>query len=425
MKAPKIVFIGAGSMSFGTATFRDIFTSKKLKGAELWLVDINRENLDRMFALAKKFNEVTGMEINLHATEDRREALPGANFIVSSLAIERCELWRHDFNVPKKYGIRHCLGENGGAGALYFTMRTLPLVLKIAADIEELCPDAWFLNFSNPESRLVLGVNKYTNVKCVGFCHGIYMSRWDIAKILGRNEKSIDVVAGGMNHFQWVTEVRDAETGEDLYPALREAEKTYDPSFRPFTRKMFHAFGIWPTCSDDHMGEYMAYGYEAGEHGYNFDEDAKDRVRQKTRIDAIINGEQEIGEDWLRPSGEHAVDAIVAMWFNERRTLPACIVYNNGAIPQLPDDVAVEVPVIVDGNGVHKTMVENLPDGVIGLLNQQVSPQRLSVLAASKGSKEIALQALLCDPTINSTDAAIAINNELFEINKAYIEAVR
>ena len=169
MKAPKIVFIGAGSMSFGTATFRDIFSSKHLRGAELWLVDIDPENLARMFALAKKFNELTGMEIDIHATEERREALPGANFVVSSLAIERCELWRHDFNVPKKHGIRHCLGENGGAGALYFTMRTLPLVLKICKDMEELCPDAWFLNFSNPESRLVLGVNKFTNIKCVGF----------------------------------------------------------------------------------------------------------------------------------------------------------------------------------------------------------------------------------------------------------------
>ena len=423
MKAPKIVFIGAGSMSFGTATFRDIFSAKLLKGAQLWLVDIDPENLARMFALAKKFNELTGMEIDLHATEDRREALPGANFVISSIAIERCELWKQDFNVPIKHGIRHCLGENGGAGALYFTMRTLPLVIKICRDMEELCPDAWFLNFSNPESRLVLGVNKFTNIKCVGFCHGIYMGRYDVATILGRDEHSIEVSAGGMNHFQWITDIRDAETGEDLYPAFREAEKTYDPTFRPFTRKMYRAFGLWPTCSDDHLGEYMAYGYEAGEHGYNFDADAADRVNQKARIDAVISGEQDLG-DWARPSGEHAVDAIVAIHFNLRRNLPACIVYNNGAIPQLPDDVAVEVPVVIDGSGVHRTIVDNLPDGVIGLMNQQVSPQRLSVLAAVKGSKEIALQALLCDPTINSTAAAVAINDELFEINKAYIEAV-
>ena len=424
-KAPKIVFIGAGSMSFGTATFRDIFTAPRLAGCELWLVDIDRENLDRMFALAKVFNEVTGHGVELHATEDRREALPGANFIVSSLAIERCELWRHDFNVPKKYGIRHCLGENGGPGALYFTMRTLPLVLEICADIEELCPDAWFLNFSNPESRLVLGVNKYTNVKCVGFCHGIYMARHDVARILGRDAKDVDVIGGGMNHFQWLTDVRDPATGEDLYPALRTAEAAYDPAFRPFTRKMFHAFGLWPTCSDDHLGEYMAYGYEAGEHGYNFDGDAKDRVIQRERIADIIEGRRPLGEDWLRPSGEHAVDAIVSIWYNERRRLPACIVYNRGAIPQLPEDVAVEVPVVVDGGGVHRTVVDGLPDGVIGLLNQQVSAQRLSVLAAVKGSKELALQALLCDPTINSTAAAEAINDELFELNRAYIKAVR
>ena len=423
MRPPKIVFIGAGSMSFGAQVFRDIFSNKLLLGSELWLVDIDPVNLARMFALAKRFDEQTGMHIDIHATEDRREALPGADFVINSIAIERCELWKHDFNVPIKYGIRHCLGENGGAGALYFTMRTLPLVIKICRDMEELCPDAWFLNFSNPESRLVLGVNKYTKIKCVGFCHGINMSRHDVGKIIGRHRFTLDVSAAGMNHFQWLTDIRDAKTGEDLYPAVREAEKTFDPSFVPFTRKMFNAFGLWPTCSDDHLGEYMAYGYEAGEHGYNFEGDAAERVSQRERIDSVIAREQDLG-DWIRPSNERAVDAIVAIHFNVRTPIPACIVCNNGAIPQLPDDVAVEVPVVIDGSGVHRTIVDNLPDGVIGLMNQQVSPQRLSVLAAVKGSKEIALQALLCDPTINSTAAAVAINDELFEINKAYIEAV-
>jgi alpha-galactosidase len=303
-------------------------------------------------------------------------------------------------------------------------MRTLPLIIDIMRDMEELCPDAWFLNFSNPESRIVLGVNKYTKIKCIGLCHGIYMARYDIAHMLGREPSEIDVFGAGMNHFQWILDIRDIATGEDLYPMFREKEAHYDAAFRPYSRKIFKYFGLWPTCSDDHLGEYQSYGYEAGEEGYNFEDDARGRIRAKQEIEEIIEGKKDIS-GWLRPSGEHAIDAVVSIFFNERRQLPAAIVYNGGAIPQLPPDVAVEIPVIVDGSGVHKTVIDNLPEGVIGMLNTQVSPQRLSVHAAYNGSKELALQALLCEPTINSTAAAEMINNELFELNRKYIKKCR
>lgn len=419
-RKPKLVFIGAGSMSFGTPTFRDIFTTPEMRGATLSLVDIDEENLERMYALAVCLNVHTGFELKIEKTTERREVLPGADFVINSLAIERCDLWKQDFNVPKKYGIRHCLGENGGAGALFFTMRTLPVLLDIAHDMEELCPNAWLLNFSNPETRIVLGVNKYTKIKCIGLCHGVFMARDDMARMMGRDRLSIEVYAAGMNHFQWVLSVRDKETGEDLYPEFREKEAAYDPTFMPYSRKMFHFFGLYPTCSDDHLGEYQAYGYEAGEHGYDFDWDAQDRVRMKKEIAALISGEKNIDE-WLVPSGEQAIKVVTSIFFNERRHIPSAIVYNDGAISQLPDDIAVEIPVMVDGDGVHKQVVRDMPAGIIGLLNQQVSAQRLSVLAAAEGSAEIALQALLCDPTINSTKAAVGIRDELFEINRPYI----
>ena len=167
-------------------------------------------------------------------------------------------------------------------------------------------------------------------------------------------------------------------------------------------------------------GEYQAYGYEAGEHGYDFDWDAQDRVRMKKEIAALISGEKNIDKS-LVPSGEQAIKVVTSIFFNERRHIPSAIVYNDGAISQLPDDIAVEIPVMVDGDGVHKQVVRDMPAGIVGLLNQQVSAQRLSVLAAAEDSAEIALQALLCDPTINSTKAAVGIRDELFEINRPYI----
>lgn len=420
MKTPKIVFIGAGSMSFGIPTFKDIFLTPKMAGATLCLVDINMENLQRMYDLAVKMNEASGLQLKIEKTTDRREALPNADFVINSIAIERCELWRHDFNVPIKHGVRHCLGENGGAGALFFTMRTFPVIMDIIHDIEELCPQAWFLNFSNPETRIILGVNMYSKIKCIGLCHGIFMAQNDIAKILGRDPSKIEVFGAGMNHFQWILSIRDIETGEDLYPEFREKEKTFEPSFQPYSRKMFKFFGLYPTCSDDHLGEYQAYGYEAGEHGYDFDWDEQERIRMKNEITQVLEGKKDVKE-WLEPSGEKAVEVITSIFFNERKNIPSAIVYNDGTISQLPDDIAVEVPITVDADGVHKRVVRNIPDGIIGLLNMQVSAQRLSIRAAANGSKELALQALLCDPTINSTKAALAIVDELFEINKQYI----
>jgi alpha-galactosidase len=420
MKEPKIVFIGAGSMSFGIPTFRDIFTCPDLRGAVLNLVDINPENLERMYALAEKMNEAGGLKLRIEKTGNRRDVLPGADFVINSLAIERCELWKKDFQIPKKHGIRHCLGENGGPGALFFTLRTFPVIMDIIHDMEELCPNAWFLNFSNPETRIVLGVNMYSRIKCIGLCHGIFMGHADIAEILGRKYESIEVRAAGMNHFQWILSIRDSKTGEDLYPQFREAEKKFDPAFRPYSRRMFHFFGLYPTCSDDHLGEYQAYGYEAGEHGYDFDWDEKDRVRMKTEIAQVLEGQKNASE-WLEPSGEQAVNILTSIHFNKPRRYPSAIVYNGGAIPQLPADVAVEIPVSADADGVHRELVTGLPDGCIGALSMQVPAQRLSIRAAALGSRELALQALLCDPVINSSRAAEKILDELFEINKPYI----
>lgn len=422
MKAAKIVFIGAGSMSFGMPTFKDVFTTPELKGSTLSLVDINEENLERMYALALKMNEVSGMEMKIEKTTERRDVLPGADYIVNSIAIERCELWRHDFQVPLKYGIKHCLGENGGPGALFFGMRTIPLIMEICKDIEELCPNAWFLNFSNPESRIVLAVNKYTKVKCIGLCHGIFMAHEDVAQVLGREKDSIEITAAGMNHFQWLLSIRDKATGEDLYPELKEKEAEYDASFRPFTRKMFRTVGLWPTCSDDHLGEYLPYGYEAGMEGYDFDNDEQERVQMRKDIRELIAGEQD-ARDWLVKSGEKAVEVITALHTGKRAYIPSAVVYNGGAISNLPDDVAVEIPVIVEKDSISKVHVGNIRQSVRSLLSLQVGAQQMAVDAAMYGSKEMALQALFADPVINNTEAAEKIVDELWEINKPYIKA--
>jgi len=362
------------------------------------------------------------MDLEICKTTNRIEALPGADYVVNSLAIERCDLWKKDFHIPLKHGIKHCLGENGGPGALFFTLRTIPLIMDICKDMERLCPNAWLLNFSNPESRIILAVNKYTKIKCIGLCHGYFMAKEDISKILGLQPDDFEISAAGLNHFQWITDIRMKSDNTDLYPKFSEMEKSHDPEFSPLSRKVFRTFGYWPTCSDDHLGEYLMYGYESGMHGYDFAQDEQEREQMEQDIISIISGETDACQ-WLVKSGEKAIEVIAALHTGVRTNIPSAVVYNMGAISNLPDDLAVEVPIIVDGSGVQKVHIGDMPSGAAALMMLSVGAQQMAVEAAVRGDKQIALQALLCDPVINSTDAAEKILDELWEINKKYIKA--
>jgi alpha-galactosidase len=423
MNTTKIVFIGAGSMSFGLAMLRDLFTSRELAGSTLCLVDIDRANLERMTALARLMNRESGAGMMIESTTVRREALPGAGFVVNSLAIDRNRLWRLDFEVPKKYGIRHTLGENGGPGGLFFTLRTIPLILDIARDMEELCPQALFINFSNPESRIILALAKYSQIRAIGLCHGVFMAQEDVAKIMGLPAEQVDVWAAGLNHFQWLLHIRDRASGADLYPRLWECDRVYDPAFNPLTRRLLRAFGKYPSCSDDHLGEYVAYGWEGGEEGYDFEAADAHMLKLKEDIEAVLAGSAPYPPEWKTPSGERGGAVITGVLHNHKRLIEAGVVYNAGAIANLPADLAVEVPVMVDAAGVHPAAVGPLPDGIARLLAMQASVQQLSVEAAVRASKELALQALLIDPVVNSAVAAEKILAELWQHNQPYIRS--
>jgi alpha-galactosidase len=416
----KIVFLGATSMSFGLSMLRDIFSGDELRGVTLTLVGRNKATLAKTAALAELLNAKSGAGLTIEQTTDRRAALDGAGFVVNATAIDRNRLWKLDWEVPRKYGIRHTLGENGGPGGLMFTLRTLPLVFDIVREMGELCPKALFLNFSNPENRIIHALGKYSRIRALGLCHGIFMGQGAVADIMGLPYEQVEVWGAGLNHSQCLLQIRDRKTGEDLYPRLREKEKTHDPSFLPLTRQVFRAFGYWMTCSDDHFGEYLAYGWEGGEHGYDFAADERGRAEFSATLDRVLAGEA-MPDWWLTPSGERGAAAIGGIIHDKKRALESGIVYNRGVIPNLPGDAAVEVPVMADAAGIHPISLGPLPDGIAKLLTIQVQVQQLAIEAAVRGSKEIALQALLIDPVVNSASAAVKILDELWEINKPYI----
>ena len=342
------------------------------------------------------------------------------DFVINATAIDRNRLWKLDFDVPRKHGIRHTLGENGGPGGLFFTLRTLPLVFDIAREMRELCPNALFINFSNPESRIILALGKYSPIAALGLCHGIFMGQNDVARIMALPPEQVEVWGAGINHFQCLLKIRDRTTGEDLYPVLRAKEAKYDSQFAPLTRRLFRAFGYWMTCSDEHLGEYLSYGWEGGEKGYDFVADERERIRFSQELECVL-ATGSPPPQWLTPSGERGAAAIGGIIHNNNRVLESGIVFNRSIIPNLPAEAAVEVPVMTDADGIHPISLGPLPDPIAKLLTMQVNVQQLAVEAAVHASKEIALQALLIDPVVNSAKAAERILDELWEINRPYI----
>lgn len=420
-RSSKIVFIGAASLSFGLNMLRDVFASGELAGCTLCLVDRDALGLARMAELAAMLNRAAGAGLTIESSDELAPTLDGADFVINATAVDRLRMWKLDFDVPRKYGIRHTLGENGGPGGLFFTLRTLPLVFDIVREMEARCPQALFLNFSNPESRIILALGRYSRIRALGLCHGIFMAQADVARIMGLPTEAVSVWGAGLNHFQWLTHIRDRASGADLYPLLCEKERTYEPSFAPLTRRLFRAFGQWPTCSDEHLGEYLAYGWEGGETGYDFVDDVRRREELQKQIDAVLRTSSPLPPDWLAPSGERGAHVIGAVANNVHRFIESGIVYNQGAIPNIPADAAVEVPVVADGAGVHAVSLGPLPDAIAKLLAPQVAVQQLAVEAAVHASKELALQALLIDPAVNSAEAAVRLLDELWEANRPFI----
>ena len=305
----------------------------------------------------------------------------------------------------------------------------ITFVNKVAAYAKTLNPGVFIHTFAyqytvTPPKNARPADNVVVQLCSIGLCHGIFGAGDSIAKIMGLGPGEIEVTGAGLNHFQWILGIRRREDNADLYPLLREKGAAYDPGCMPLTRKLFRAFGYWPTCSDGHLGEYLPYGCEAGMQGYDFEADEAMRKQRKKDIADVVEGRADIS-GWFRRSGEKAIDIIKALHTGKRAYIPSAIVYNQGAIENLPGDLAVEIPVVVDGGGIVKTHVGKMPPGAAALMSLQIGAQQMSVEAAVKGDKQMALQALLVDPVINGTEAAVKILDELWEINRPYIRAFR
>ena len=417
------VLIGVGSICFGGNTIGDLLHFREeLEGATISLVDIDPEILDLMKILADKMNRDAGNPFTIEASTDRREVLAGADIVVTSPAIRREELWKKDWDIINGAGIRMTYGENGGPGSLSHTLRNVPMMLAICRDIEELARDAWVINFTNPEARICMSLDRYTQLKFVGLCHQIDAGYGIVSRALDIPKNDMDLKAAGLNHFSWIFDMRRQSTGEDLYPAFRQAVRDGKVDSEPLSCRMFELSGLFPAPGDHHLAEFLPFGYEfQGLHGRDFDGTNKRKTDNLEWLKGVADGSREISEMVSGLSGERVAHMAIALRNNSNSYEISMDVRNNGAIPNLPDDAIVETPGVISSMGITPMRMPELPGVVAEFARRQVTVQALSVEAAVTGDYDTALRAMVLDPVVDSYSVAKEALDNLLEAHRELI----
>jgi alpha-galactosidase len=462
-KPPKIVIIGAGSAIFGLGAMATLIRTESLRGSELALVDINAPGLETMTKLACMMNEAWEAEMQITSTPDRTEALPGADFVIVSIQVgPREEVWELDWRIPLKHGIRQPYAENGGPGSIAHTFRNTPVILGIARDMERLCPEAWFINLTNPLIRLTHVVHHYTKIKVLGLCHqllwgyamaaAVLSDRWDLQipndfhvhtdadnmpsfiPVARAGLERLEIKAAGINHFSWVYDIRDKETGKDLYPELRNRWLRHmRKDFEPLSRELFDIFGLMPTPGDSHVCEFLPWTHDCVTKPWekyhlklqSWEGNRRRRAERWRIAQELVNGERSINEMrdvWhLNILEEPIPEIIAAMTFASDYYAPQLNIPNQGLIPNLPAEAIVEVPGIVSGLGIQGLAFPPLPEGIAEICRRELTEAMLTAEAAVHGDRALALQALLLDPMVNDIDRARAILDDLLTAFAEYL----
>ena len=427
MKEVKVVLVGAGSLSFGRGTIADLLAADRLnRQTELTvvLVDTDEQALERMYRFAQVLKDYRGASAHLEATTDRAEALPGADYVIIAVARQRLDLWEQDFYMPLSHGFKHIYGENGGPGAAFHTLRSIHLVMPIVRDVQRLCPEALVLNFTNPESRVCLAINRLTEVEAVGICHGPFATLNKAAEVLGKEPEQIELTVGGINHFHWVLGIKDATDGTDLYPRFAERMEQQAWGLGPLVRYFYDTFGLLTYPSESHPGEYVGFAYSLTgpkfEHYRKWhvawEQGTEDQLPHWQVIQQVADGEAAMTEELAETSGEVAIPIIEGIEFDSGdRIISANVANGELSVANLPADAIVEVPATVDGQGLHPIEVGPLPEAIAAMCRLQTSIQDLLVEAYRQRSKRVLLQALLLEPTVDNAARAEQMMEEMLQ----------
>jgi alpha-galactosidase len=402
----KLVFLGAGSVVFTRQLIADLLRYDDLPRLTLALHDINQERLEVARGTAAQVSERLGRPIDVVATLDRREALDGADFVVNMVQVGGIDATRIDLEIPAKHGLRQTIGDTTGVGGIFRGLRTFPALSSFAKDIRELCPDAWFLNYTNPMAMNIWWMSVVApEIKAVGLCHSVYWTVHDLCELIGVPIEGTHYRAAGVNHQSWLTEW--SRDGKDLYPLLRATIDSDPELLRRVRVEIFRRIGFYPTETSEHSSEYLSWFLRSDEQIEKFrlrpleyvgisEENVAEFEHAKA---ALASGEP---LELEKGASEYAPQFIHSMLTGTERIIHANVV-NCGLIDNLPQGAVVEVPCTVDASGLTPHAVGSIPPQGAALNRSYLSVAELTIEAARTGNPDLVRQATLADPNANST----------------------
>ncbi len=399
----KIAMIGAGSMVFCKTLVSDILATEALCDSEICLMSRTRPKLDRMAGFVRRMVDENDLSATVTATLDRREALAGADFVVVMIQVGGLEAYRHDYEIPLRYGVDQCIGDSLGPGGVFRGIRTIPILLDIARDIEELCPDALLLNYANPMGICCTALGRYSNVQFIGLCHGVQTALDLISRYVDVPKNEIDYFCAGINRMAWFLSLTDRRDGRDLNHILRECmeQPEYYCNEKVRAEVMRH-YGYFMTESTGHLSEYLpwfrssqralqaycdepAFGGESGAY-YKFCCALAEKYKETDYL--------EYESVRIAKRSVEYCSYILEAKVTGRPFRLNGNVRNDGYISNLPDGCCVEVPVFVDERGFNPARVGALPPQCAALNQSNVSVQSMAADAAVAGDPELLMQAV-------------------------------
>lgn len=435
---PRIAFMGAGSTIFAKSVLGDCILTPEIKDLEIALHDIDPVRLEDSKMMLENLSANAGRNIRIDASLNRKEALKGAKYVVNAIQVggyDPCTIT--DFEIPKKYGLRQTIADTLGIGGIFRALRTIPVLEEFAADMKEVCPEALFINYSNPMAMLTGYLQTYTDIRTVGLCHSVQVCIPQLFKALDMEELVPETKwdIAGINHQAWLLKVEDGK-GNDLYPEIKRraseflsGNAAYDADWDRVRYEMMLQFGYYITESSEHNAEYTPwfikekYPELIERYKIPLDEYPKRCLTQiedwKKMRGELVNNEKLEHEK----SREFASFIINAM----ENDIPYRIhgnVMNNGLIPNLPPNACVEVPCLVDRAGVHPCYVGNLPEQCAAINRTNINVQMLTIRAAKTRRKEDLYMAAMMDPHTAaelSMDAIRRMCDEMLEAHKGWM----
>jgi len=428
--AVRITIVGGGSYQWAPKLLIDFANTPLLHDAEIVIQDIDPTPVPRMVEFVEHLAAVRGIGMRATGTTDQRLALEGADYVIVNISTGGFDSMRHDLAVPARYGVMQSVGDSVGPGGIVRALRNIPVFLDLAADMEELCPDAWMLNLTNPMTAICRSVTRETSVKTVGLCHEIAGAQFALSQLLDANFLEITPTVAGVNHLPFITALDVG--GTDGMERLREALARDDPGKADLIGQhrvkleLFERFGVLPGAGDRHVVEFFSgflteesdWGERWGVHLTTIEERELGQAHHVRQFEQLLAADTV--SEW--PSGEMVAPVIQCFELDETGWFPLNIP-NHGQVADLPDDVTVESICVADGKGLRGRDEVRLPAVMAECLHRVSASQELTVEAAVTGNRDKVVEAMLLDPLAGRIDydRVGAMTDEMLAATKAWL----